>query len=561
MSIPLCAVITAMTLLAALCTAGSGAAQCPSYTVRDRTLFRIDPRLFGQFMERPSWGETGPEGALVPGTNVLQLSVLRLLKQMQIPIIRFPGGTDVDFMDWTDMVSDVPGRDPERPVSTGHLGHQVTNRFGYDEFLTLCEQLKTQPILVVNFRDGLLGRRSLEEAVQHAAGLVAYCNAPVGSELPGWMPDWPAIRAEHGREKPYGVHYWQIGNETWFFVDRDMGSITPEEKDRRYADCVVAYVKAMREVDPSIQFIIDGLGSTKAAADIVRKELGDAIAYTAIHSYTPWAIGDVKTRDDRQVPMDRLTAEEIWNAWVAVPHMDASGLANLDMWEVDAARHEGAKLAMTEWNWNGWWAPPKDSRWPALSSSWAKGVGAAGYLHALMRAADVIGIGCQSMLVGHGWGITAIHADPLGKTPAYYMPTGEVTAFYSNHHGDRMLELESSNVPAYEQPYRMSGIRPYEKVAVVDALATRSDDAVFFHAINRSFDRDMDIEIDLSVFGGLAPKATQHIIEGRLNDRPQDGEPRRIARTSYLTLTIDGSVLRVTLPKRSVSCVEIPTVK
>ena len=50
-------------------------------------------------------------------------------------MIRFPGGTDVDFMDWCDMIDNVPGQPPERPVSTGHRGHEVTNYFGYDEFL------------------------------------------------------------------------------------------------------------------------------------------------------------------------------------------------------------------------------------------------------------------------------------------------------------------------------------------------------------------------------------------------------------------------------------------
>jgi len=508
-------------------------------------------------MERPSWGETGPEGALVPGTNALQLPVLKLLKEMRIPILRFPGGTDVDFMDWRDMVSSVPGRDSERPVSTGHTGQQVTNRFGYDEFLGVREQLGAEAILVVNFRDGLLGKLPLDEAAQRAAGLVAYCNAPVGATLPEGMPDWPAIRAKNGRARPYGVKYWQIGNETWFFVDRDMASMTAEERVRRYADCVAAYVKAMRAVDPSILFIIDGLGSTKAAADIARKELGDAIAYTVLHNYTPWAIGEVKTRDDRRVPFDRLTAEDIWNAWVAVPNMDPSGLATLGMWEIDAARKEGCRIAMTEWNWNGWWAPPQGSPRPALDSSWAKGVGAAGYLHALMRAADVVEIGCQSMLVGHVWGITAIHTDPTGKIPAHYLPTGEMTAFYSNHHGDRLLEMRSSGVPTYEQPYRMSVIRPYEKVAVVDALATRSDGTIFFHAINRCFGSDIEIEIDLSAFGGLSPRATHHIIEGRLHDHPREGEPVRIARTSTRTLGVSGPVLKVTLPRRSVSCVEV----
>ena len=156
-----------------------------TYRVGKDVLHRVDPRVFGQFMERPSWGEIGPEGALVTGTNRLQPEVFRLPQQMQIPVLRFPGGTDVDFLDCREMVSNVPGRGEQRPVSTGHKGHKVTNRFGYDEFMQFSESVKAEPILVVNLRDGLLKKRPMGEYVQHVAGLVAYCNAPIGAKLPG----------------------------------------------------------------------------------------------------------------------------------------------------------------------------------------------------------------------------------------------------------------------------------------------------------------------------------------------------------------------------------------
>ncbi len=68
--------------------------------VQDRVLHSIDPRLFGQFMERPSWGgEIGVEAALTPGTSQLQPQAERSIREMQIPLLRFPGGTDVDHLD------------------------------------------------------------------------------------------------------------------------------------------------------------------------------------------------------------------------------------------------------------------------------------------------------------------------------------------------------------------------------------------------------------------------------------------------------------------------------
>lgn len=525
------------------------------YRVRDEALHSIDPRLFGQFMERPSWGEIGPEGALLPGTNKLQPEVYELLQRMKVPVMRFPGGTDVDFMDWRDMVSNVPDRGRERPVSIGHRGDEVTNNFGYDEFLRLGEQLNSEPILVVNFRDALLGVRPLPEAVLQAAGLVAYCNAGVDSKLPTGMPDWPSVRAANGHPEPYGVKYWQIGNETWAFFKK-LRELHPEDAEQHYADCIAAFARAMLAIDSNIEFIIDGHGQTQKTAQLARKELDEKIRYTVFHIYKPWAIREVE-RDGTPIEIGTLNEPDIWNAWVATPNFNEDGLAVLSHPLLAEARREGFKLAVTEWNWNGWWAVQ-----PApLTSSFAKGVGAAGFLHGLMRSADVIEIGCQSMLVGNSWGIHAIWADREGKIPPRYMPTGQVTMLYSQHHGSKLLNVEASDIPTYAQPFRMSGIEPREKVAYLDALATAGEDTVFFHVINRHFDKPIEITIDLTDFGPFEDKARHYVLNGRLNDMPAPGEPNQIAEITQSEVAYDGMVLNVLLPARTVSCIELYRLK
>ena len=525
------------------------------YRIRAKTLCVIDPRLFGQFMERPSWGEIGVEAAIVPDTNQLQPAVLQLIRQMEIPIIRFPGGTDVDYLDWRDMVSNVPGRGTDRPVSTGHQGHKVTNHFGYDEFLRLQKDLKSETILVVNLRDALFKRAPLDEHALQAAGLVAYCNAPVGAKLPDGMTDWPAVRANNGHAAPYGVKYWQIGNETWAFF-KDLKKLVPDEPEKFYADCVVAIAKAMLSVDPSIEFIIDGDGPTFKAAEQIRKELGQKAPYLVFHLYMPWGIREV-TRDGQTVPIETLTAADVWNAWVATPDFDNQGLAVIHHPLLGAARNGGFKVAVTEWNWNGGWSNRGMKDLPPLDSALAKGIGAAGILHAMMRSADVIEIGCQSMLVGDVWGIYAIHADRAGQQPPYYMPTGQVTMFYSQHHGERLLAIDSEHVPTYAQPFKMGGIRPKPTVACIDALATADDGAVFLHLINRHFDQPQQVTVDLTALAPLTGKGRHYLLQGRLNDKPNDGEPVQIGQVTHADVTLRENVLDVLLPPRTVSCVEI----
>jgi alpha-L-arabinofuranosidase len=522
------------------------------FRVRDEVIHTVDPRLFGQFMERPSWGEIGPEGALVPGTNRLQPEVYELIDRMDVPILRFPGGTDVDYMDWRDMVGNIPGRSVERPVSIGHQGHSITNNFGYDEFIRFSHHTGSEPIIVVNLRDALAGEKTIEDAAQHAAGLVAYCNASAGESLPDGMPDWPAVRAENGHPKPYGVTYWQIGNETWFFFD-EIEESHPDNAEEYYADCLRAFVRAMLTVDPDIEFIVDGHGRTYDAVKLVQNEFGNKIRWVNFHVYTPWGIKEV-LKDGGTVPVETLSASDIWNAWVAVPAFDSDGLSVLSHPLIDEARQDGIKLSVTEWNWNGWW----NTQPAALNSFMSKGVGAAGILHALMRSADVIELGCQSMLVGNSWGIHAVWADREAEIPPRYMPTGQVTMMYSQHHGPKRLKLESNGIQTYAQPYRMAGIRPCENVAYLDALATASDNTIFFHIINRHFDQAAEITVDLSDFGTLAGAAHHYILDGRLENEPSAGEPRQIAEISHTDIHYDGSTINILLPERSVSCIEIP---
>jgi len=522
------------------------------FRITSQVQHKIDPRIFGQFMERPSWGgEIGAEGALTPATRQLQPEVVKLLQQMTIPIIRFPGGIDVDFVDWCDMIDNAPGRGKDRPDSIGCTGEKITNNFGYDEFLQLCEKLKSEPIIVVNFRDALLNKKPLPEAAQHAASLVAYCNTPVKTQLPDNMPDWPAVRAKNGRNKPYGVKYFQIGNETWNYKGEAEKELGLERFQKFYVECLAAYIEAMRAIDPSIKIIVDYLPDIPG---LIHKQLGDKVQYLARHFYLPWTIEKV-LKEGREVPLNKLSPQEIWYAWVALPQTDDNGQSIIiDQDSISEIKALGYKVAVTEWNWNGWWA---DVAQPPYNSKFARGIGAAGFLHAFMRMGDVMELGCQSLLVGNAWDITGIRVNVRAQKPPYFMPTGQVTMFYSKYHGDNLLVTEALQIPTYIQPYQMGFLKPQEKVAYIDALATASDQAIYFHAINRHFNNPMKISIDLSDFSNLTGQAVHHIFESSFKDKPERSDAAQIGSIRDAPIRFTGKTLNVTLPNRTVSCIEI----
>ena len=525
--------------------------------VEAKELHKVDRRLFGQFLERPSWGETGPE--IATDTNgVLSEEVVIMLRAMQIPIVRFPGGTDVDYIDWTDMISNVPGRAPERPVTTGHQGHKVTNRFGYDEYLRLAADLKWDSILVVNFRDALAKKKPLAEAARHAAGIVAYANAPVGATLPEGMPDWPAVRAKNGHPAPYGVKIFQLGNEWWCGrfpqdVKKALGTDKAEELAPWYRECIVAYVDAMRAVDPNIAFIADAqVGFPIEAQLYADPEIKKRIRYLTHHFYSPFgSVTDAKL-DGKPVPRESVKPADWWLAWATMPGFfdDAGNCQGFG----SGLQTYGYEIASTEWNWNGW-GGKELSQGGDFDWRHAAAIGCAGFLNGLLRHADVIHIANQSMLVGHSWGIAAIRVDPTGKMPTHYNAQGAVTTFYNLHHGDRLLAIQATNVPVVAQPYQVNWPNARPRVTLLDVVATRSDKAVFVHAINRSFDSDLEAELDLAALAPADGKAVQHLLEGTPEDQVAARKGWMTERSQPVEVA-DGKV-RVTFPRRSVSIVEI----
>ena len=543
-------------------------------TVSDRALHAVDHRLFGQFLERPSWSgdakETGPERAFDPETGGLDPRVQALVDEMAIPVIRWPGGTDIDYMDWTDMIDNAPGRlEPGRPASVGHEGDTVTNRFGMDEGLDAIEAAGAETILVVNLLDGVNGTRTARDAALHAAGLVAYAAAPVGAALPEGMPDWPALRARNGRAEPWAVRYVQIGNEWFAWEDDDSafpypraGAVDPAAKERLF-DALDQTIAAVHAVLPEAEIIVEGMVGDVTAE--VRERLGSRVDYLAVHHYHPWGLRRVALGtgdEERELDLDAFVrdpanAEAVWTAWTAPREVDSLGLAVLPARWHRRAVAEGYPVAVTEWNWNGWWVAPDAD--PAVGTPYAKGIGAASYLFEMMRRGDEIALATQSLLVGFEWDIAGI-AVPDGGVP-YRRPTAQITAFLSAHHGTELLALQHSTIPTTPQPYAMGGaIFPKPAVALVEPLATRGADSLYVHLLNRSFATPQPVRLDLSAYAGLGG-AVHHRLLGSTRGEPGQGrDPREQAWTESSAVQVDGAALVLTLPPASLSTVAIALV-
>jgi len=139
----------------------------------------------------------GEKNEVIPNTDGVRNDIIAALKELDIPNLRWPGGCFADTYHWKDGVG--PQADRPTIVNRWWGGTTEDNSFGTHNFLNLCEELDAEPYLSANVGSG---------TVQELIDWVQYTNHDGVSP----MADW---RRENGREEPWKVKYWGIGNETW----------------------------------------------------------------------------------------------------------------------------------------------------------------------------------------------------------------------------------------------------------------------------------------------------------------------------------------------------------
>ncbi|NJN25291.1 MAG: hypothetical protein HC819_04595 [Cyclobacteriaceae bacterium] len=498
----------------------------------------VDDRLFGGFFEKATWnGEIGSDAAISMNTGKVIPEVREYMDWMNIPILRFPGGTAIDYYPWYNLIDSMPGKHSQRPRNLHYKDlnrKDVVNsdgRTGLHEFVALCKELDIAPLFVTNLGDAFYKKIPIEQAAQElGADLVNYCNASDGK--------WAELRAANGSAEPFNIRYFQIGNETWLFDQFRKNERSTELKDH-YAACVLAYAKAMKAADPSIQLIIDGVGEIN---EEILKSNRDLVSYTTFHSYSPWGISQIKMGDST-VLADSVSAKAVWQGLAAAPKIDEeSGLSIIEDWVLD---HVEPPLAMTEWNLNCWFQGEAKAARP-YNEFLAYGIGAGSYLNAILRVSDKVRIANQSMLVGTGWGITSIRVDTTEQKTATMYPTGMVTGLYSRNHGNQLMKMEVANARFYQQPLTLSGISPSAKVAEQDVVVTADEAAYYVHVVNRSFDEDVALAV---VFPERVRGDYTHFL---LSDRSK-GAMSAYANIETIQLTGASDKTTILVPSKSVS--------
>jgi alpha-N-arabinofuranosidase len=181
---------------------------------------RISKYIYGHFSEHLGhciydgfW--VGPEST-IPNTRGIRTDLVEALRAINIPALRWPGGCFADEYHWQDGIG--PAESRPRMVNTHWGGVTENNRFGTHEFMDLCEQLGCEPYICGN-----VGSGTIQEMQQWVEYLTFDGQSPIAD-----------MRRANGREKPWRVRFWGMGNENWGCG----GQMRPEfyaDQYRRYA--------------------------------------------------------------------------------------------------------------------------------------------------------------------------------------------------------------------------------------------------------------------------------------------------------------------------------------
>jgi alpha-N-arabinofuranosidase len=425
---------------------------------RDFTLGEVDPRLFGGFVEhlgRCVYGGIYEPGHPQADDQGFRQDVLALVRELDLPVMRYPGGNFVSGYAWEDGVGPA-GQRPRRL----DLAWQTLepNTFGTDQFVDWCRQAGTAPLLTVN-----LGTRGAEQAQQ----LVEYCNHPGGTA-------WSDLRRRNGHADPHGVKLWCLGNE--LYGDWQMGHKTAREYGRTAGEAA----KLMRWTDPSIERIL--CGADQAWNAEVLELAYDHTEYLSIHAYY--------ANSDRDTPKF-LAAPDQMDEFIR------QTVATCDHVAARLRKTRPVMIAFDEWNvwdWSRWGGKPEQP-WtvgpPLLEQVYTMedALVVGGLMMTLLNHADRVKIGCLAQLVnviapimtetgGRVWRQTIFH--PVALTSRY---------------GRGIVLRQAVESPVYE----LKDKRPVSCLLASAVLEPRTGGVTVF-ALNRSLEEKLRLRIEMRGF-------------------------------------------------------------
>ena len=372
--------------------------------------------------------------SLMPADNIKgwRRDVLALMKELDSPVYRWPGGNFVSGYNWMDGIGERDKRPPRKnPAWKGVEPNDV----GIHEYMELMDLLGAEPFIAVNTGLGTVDEVALE---------VEYCNGPAGSGM-------GRLRAANGHPEPYRIKWWAVGNE--MYGDWQLGHMPLSEYVKKHNQMA----EAIWKVDPDAQLI--GVGSVGDWSKTMLSESADYMNLLSEHIYCREIdnvsdhIGQLASEIKRVADAHRAYRDSI------------PGLAGKNI-----------RIAMDEWNY---WYGPYIYGELGVRYHLKDALGVARGLHEYFRNSDIY------FMANYAQTVNVIGCIKTTQTSAAFDATGLPLRLYRHHFGTIPLNVDNPN-PALDVAAATTTGRDKITVAVVNSSGDSESLSLNFGNVNIS---------------------------------------------------------------------------
>ncbi len=438
---------------------------------KDFTVAPIDRRIYGSFIEH--LGRAVYQGIYQPDSPFadeqgFRKDTLALVKELGVPVVRYPGGNFVSGYKWEDGVGPREQRPKRIDLAWGVV---ETNQVGLNEFADWAKKADCDVMMAIN-----LGTRGVAEAME----ILEYCNLDQGTQL-------SQLRKTHGYEKPHGIKLWCLGNEMdgpW-----QIGHKTAVE----YGRLANETAKVMKGIDPSIELVVCGssgsgmptFGDWEAT---VLDHCYDSVDYISLHTYYGDRDHDSASFLANNLDMDRFIT-------------DVANVCDF----VKAKKHSNKTIHLSFDEWNVWYhsneQDQKLERWVQAPHQlediydFQDALLVGSMLITLLRHADRVKIACLAQLVN------VIAPIMTSDTGAWRQTTFYPFALTSRYGRGTVLRTQVAS-PTYR-------CKRHNEAPCVDSVVIYNEeqDELVLFAVNKDLTEDIALTMELRQFAGY------HILE------------------------------------------------
>jgi len=493
---------------------------------RDFVVAEIDDRLYGAFLEH--LGRAIYTGIYEPGhptadADGMRGDVVKLVRDLKVPIVRYPGGNFVSAYNWEDGV----GPREKRPTRLDLAWHtSESNAVGLHEFSRWCETVGTEMMLAIN-----LGSRGLDDA----RNFVEYVNGPTGSY-------WGDLRKSHGRAEPFGVKHWCLGNEMdgpW-----QVGHKTAQE----YGRLANEVAKTLRAFDKSLELIVCGSSNSDMQTypeweRVVLEHTYESVDYISLHMYF---------RNPAKNTANYLGLSEKLDAYI--------GAVASTIEHVRAQKRSKKRVTISFDEWNVWYHSNVQDReilggakgWPHAPRllediyNFEDVLQVGCILNTFIRRCDVVRIACIAQLVNV---IAPIMTEPGG---AAWRQTIYYPYYFASVYGRGVALRLCVSSPGYDAEVA-------DNVPYLDIAGVHNEEAstLTFFAVNRHPSETLEATISLQGF------AAARLIDHRVMTHPDLDAANTLAEPDKVTpkpgsgIVVEDESLQALMPPLSYQMIRL----